>query len=631
MSGFVGILALDGGSVDPYLLQRLTDALTYFAPDGAAARTDGHIGLGFAESRLVRTPAGADAPPVDMPRSDSHGTWVVADAMLDERDRLARELGTAGIRVDAGAPVATLLLAAYRAWGVRCAEHLHGDFAFAIWDETRRRLLLVRDRFGTRPLYYAHAGGTLVFSNALDVLRVHPHVSSELDPAAIGDFLRMGSNTALETTVFAHIHCVPPAHVLVRDDAQTRVVRYWEIPTGAPLGYGRVEEYAEHFNAVFREAVADRVRGLDEVVLMMSGGRDSTAVAATLQPLAAASGLRVAAVTAVYDYALPDEERSYTACAATALGIPVEFVVQDEFGWFEGADRPDFWRPEPVEAPQQAADTDLEMRALAHGRVALTGDGGDAVLRERESHLAGLLLSGRWLRALRESFTYVRWHRRLPRPGLRRMRARRLGLASAHPPIPPWLRPALIDRTGLRDRWAEIERGEREFPTPAPLRPEAYNKLRSTFWTRCFESDHPSATGIPLTMRHPFFDERVIEFLLSLPSVQWANDKGILVAAMKGRLPDRVRLRQKTPLVGDSYETAFAAAGRIRPPREAFGEEALEYIDPDRLFEVTPEMDPTDVWDWTRAYSLALWLRRRDTGRVPRATAAGRTSQQVQL
>ena len=622
MSGFVGLLAGEGDAVDPLLLHRLTDSLSYFAPDGTAARTSGRIGLGFAESRLALPQSTRRPPPVSMPATDDRGTWVVADASFTERERLVRELGAVGVRLDTDATEAQLLLAAYRAWGTRCVEHLHGDFSFALWDEVRHRLVLGRDRFGVAPLYYANAGGVLVFSNSLDVVRAHPLVSSELDRAAIADFLRMGSNTDLATTVFTAVRCVPPAHVLVVTDTGTRLTRYWELPTGAALPYTHVEEYAEHFFAVLQDAVDDRLRGLDTAVLFMSGGRDSTAVAAAARSIVRSRSPELHAVTAVFDYAFPDQERDYAALAAGALAIPVEFVAQDEYRWFEEWERDDLWRPEPVEAPLLAAETDFSAFAATRARVALTGEGGDAVLRERESHLAHLLLSGQWIRAGAESLTYVRWHHRLPRPGFRRLRARQRGAPSVYPPTPPWLRHELIEGAGLHDRWALLEREESRVPDPGTLRPEAYTRLRSGFWPRGFEGEHPGATGIPLTARHPFFDERVVEFLLSLPPAQWANDKGILVAAMRGRLPDRVRLREKTPLAGDGYDTAFTAAGRVRPSRKDFCEEALEYIDPDLLFTVTAEMGASDAWDWTRAYSLSLWLSRRTTGRgLPRVDA----------
>lgn len=624
MSGFIGLLAPGGDAVDPLLLHRLTDALTYFAPDGTSARTSGRVGLGFAQLRLTAFRPDVGQPPVAMPATDDQGVWLVADAALDERVRLVRELGACGVRIDADDPDARLLLAAYRAWGTRMVEHLHGDFAFALWDGARARLLLARDRFGMRPLYYAWAGGTLVFGNALDVVRAHPLVPADLNAAAVGDFLRIGYNTDLTTTTFAAVQCVPPAHLLVVADGGARLQRYWELSPGPALDGTRLEELTERFAAAFHDAVADRLRGLDDAALFMSGGRDSTAVAAMAREAAGPSGNpRLHAVTAVFDYALPDEERRYAAAAGAALGIPVEFIAQDEYRWFEAWSRADLWRPEPAEAPLLAADADLMARAAAHARVALTGEGGDAALRERESHLAQLLLSGRWLRAAMESAAYARLHRRMPRPGFRRLRARRAGRAAPYPPVPPWLRQEFIERAGLRERWAALERADAHDAAAPVGRPEAYAKLRSAFWPRCFEADHPSSTGIPLIARHPFFDERVLEVVLSLPSRQWANDKGILVASMRGRLPDRVRLRTKTPLAGDGYDVAFAAAGRVIPSAADFCPDALAFIDPDALRVVTQEMDATDVWDWTRAYSLSLWLHRRSGGRGAKRASGG--------
>jgi hypothetical protein len=255
--------------------------------------------------------------------------------------------------------------------------------------------------------------------------------------------------------------------------------------------------------------------------------------------------------------------------------------------------------------------------------VALTGEGGDGALRERESHLARLLFSGRWVRALSESLAYVRLHRRIPRPGFRRLRVRRRGVPNADYAPAPWIRPEFIERAGLRDRWRALELADRLPDETEVRRPEAYAKLQSVFWQRCAESDHPSSTGIALELRHTYFDERVVNFLLSLPSEQWANDKGIVVAAMRGHLPNRVRLRRKTPLVGDSYDAAFQVGGSPRPNLEHFDELARTYIDPAALPAGGSDTDPDNPWDWTRAYSLALWLKRlgSDGGRSRTATA----------
>lgn len=614
MSGFVGIHSPAGAPVDPATLRRLTAALAYAGPDGCAAWVGDGIGLGYAHLRrtAVAEPNAATRPPMPTGMND---LCVVGDVDLDERERLSGELAAAGTSVATHASDAELILGAYRTWGTACVLHLHGDFAFALWNASRRTLLLARDRFGTRPLYYARAGDVYVFGNSLDVVRAHPGVTPDLDEGAVGDLLRMGYNTDPDTTVFAAVRCVPAAHTLVLAPEGPTGQRYWDLPTDGCIRHQRAEAYVDQFTALLQAAVADRMRGADDVTLLLSGGRDSTAVAALARAAADRAGSpHLHAVTAVFDYAIPDEERRYAALAAGALGIAAEFVPQDEFGWYESWDRDDLWRPQPPESPELAAEVHLHARAAAQARVALTGEGGDAALRESESRLARLLLSGHWWRAGAEAAQYVRVHHRLPRPGFRRLGQRRAGVMSPYSPVPAWLRPEFIARAGLRERWHALEADDARQWKRHPTRPEAFTKLRSSFWARCFEDEHATATGQHLITRHPFFDERVVEFLLALPTEQWLNDKGILVASMRHRLPAEVVYREKTPLVGDSSEVAFRRGGEW-PTRASFTEQALRFVDPDLLFESVAGMEAFEAWDWVRAYSFSRWLERLAVGR----------------
>lgn len=616
----MGVRSLDGTPVDAALLRRLTAALAYAAPDGCRAWLSPEVGLGFAHLRRTVRASSAPAP---MPAGDRLGLHLVADADLDDRDRLLAELAAAGQRPSGDADDAALILAAYRAWDARCAERLHGDFAFALWDAPRGRLVLARDRFGTRPLYVVRAGGLFGFSNSLDVVRSLPGVPVELDEGAVGDLLRIGYDTDPGGTVFSAVRAVPPAHTLTVTDRAADPVRYWDLPTDGRVRLPSIAAYAERFAELLGLAVADRVRGADAVALMLSGGRDSTAVAAVARGAADRhGGPALHAVTAAYDYAIPDEERTYAALAAAALRIPTDFLPQDEYGWYEGWDRPDVWRPEPPESPALAAETDLHARAASHARVALTGEGGDAALRETESRLARLMLGGHLWRAAAEAARYVRVHHRLPRPGIRRLRLRGRGLLSPYSAVPPWLRADFIERAGLRERWAALEAEDARQWARHPVRPEAFTKLRSVFWARCFEAEHPTATGHAIVFRHPFFDQRLVEFLLALPAEQWLNDKGIVVAAMRTRLPRAVVYRNKTPLAGDPYEVAFQRDGN-RPARADFAARALDFVDPDALFETAPGSHDYERWDWVRAYSFSRWLERLPSGRqLPRQVDA---------
>src|SRR5207245_9552075 len=120
--------------------------------------------------------------------------WIVADARVDAQAELIRELAARGEHVDKGVTDVELLLRAYGTWGEECVEHLLGDFAFAVWDGPRRRLFCARDHLGVKPLYYAHIGQSVVFSNTLDCVRLHPGVSTKLNDSALADFLLFGLN-----------------------------------------------------------------------------------------------------------------------------------------------------------------------------------------------------------------------------------------------------------------------------------------------------------------------------------------------------------------------------------------------------------------------------------------------------
>jgi asparagine synthase (glutamine-hydrolysing) len=162
VSGFAGFVHPGGGEVDPEALRRMADALAYRGPDGVAARVVGSAGLAHA---LLRTGPASSPQPATLDGE----TWVVADARLDARGELVRELRAAGRDVAGALPDAELLLHAWAAWGEALPERVLGDFSLALWDAPRRRLLLARDRFGVKLLYHARAGDALVFGNTLGV------------------------------------------------------------------------------------------------------------------------------------------------------------------------------------------------------------------------------------------------------------------------------------------------------------------------------------------------------------------------------------------------------------------------------------------------------------------------------
>jgi asparagine synthase (glutamine-hydrolysing) len=604
MSGIVGIVHPAGRPVAPALLRELTDALAYRGPDGREVWSDGPAGLGHA--LLCTDERSGDRQPCTL----DGRVWLTADARIDGRADLVRRLRDAGQSVGAEPTDAELILHAYQAWGENCVEHLLGDFAFALWDGPRRRLFCARDHFGVKPFYYAHSGDGLVCSNTLDCVRLHPAVRDTLDELAIGDFLLFGYNQEPASTFFADVRRLPPAHSLTWADGELRLRRYWNLPTEQRTSCKRPVDFVEGFREVFALAIRDRLR-TERAGVYMSGGLDSTALAAVARRLLGAGPgpLDLRAYTLVYDRLIPDEERHYSTLAAAALGLPIEHLPADDELPFADRRRPGWHTPEPTDEPLSASFFDQLDQVLPHGRVVLTGQGGDAVLHPSPLYLMGLLGKFRWGRWLAAVGGYLLRRGKPPPLGLRTLWARRRGRPRLAFPYPEWLNPTFAERLDLRQRW---ERLTREPDEPHPTHGAAAWRLLSPYWTNMFEGFDPGLTGRPVEFRHPFFDLRLIDFVFAVPPVPWCVDKELLRAAMRGILPEDVRRRRKTLLAGDPLDLILRRGPGPWLERDTALSHVADYVDGERVLaglESYPTARVRDSYTAVRSLCLNYWLR----------------------
>ncbi len=319
MSGIVGVLNLDGAPVDRAYLRRMTALLAFRGPDAQAVWVHGNVGFGHA---LLRTTD--ESINERQPLTLDDRTWIVADARVDDRKTLIEKLGDHGENVAAGAPDVELLLRSYRVWGEGCLDHVIGDFSFAIWDGSRKRLFCARDHLGVKPFYFAEVGQTLVFSNTPECIREYPAVSDELNDQAIADFLIHNFNQNPATTSFKDIQRLLPAHYAIWSaHVKSHSTRYWTLPVDEPVYFKRAEEYTDRFTELLDTAVADRLR-TNRVAILMSGGMDSSTLAATsCKLLRGKSGSgEVHAFTTVND-GLDQNEKHYAGLVAEHLGIPI--------------------------------------------------------------------------------------------------------------------------------------------------------------------------------------------------------------------------------------------------------------------------------------------------------------------
>jgi asparagine synthase (glutamine-hydrolysing) len=542
VSGIAGLVVPEGRTVDDRLLQRMAASMAHRGPDGLQTWRAGRVGFAHA---LLRT---SDVAPAPQPATLDNRVWITADARIDGSADLVDKLERAGRAAVADADDSQLILHAYHAWGEHCVDHLIGDFAFAIWDSRRQRLFCARDHFGVKPFFYAEVDGGVVFSNTLDCVRLHPAVGDTLNELSIADFLLFGFNHDTSATAFARVRRLPPAHTLVIGAGTPARRRYWALPVDGRIRYRRSADYVDRFSEILRDAVADRIRDTRPAV-WLSGGLDSTTIAATAQQLVAARAepFPLRAFTVGYESLFHDEEPRYAETAARAIGLSFRFLPADACQLFDGWDRSGIDAPEPIDDPFNTLRTRQLEEVAAGGRVALAGDGGDEIFwRPYLLDLIGTLS----LRDVAAGLTRcVLLHGRRPAVGLRAKVGEWRRRRSPHPELPAWLPPDFVARCDLRQRFARAE--DRSAIGSQTPRPEVHRRLSSPFLYSFLEGHDPGITRVPLDHRWPFLDVRLVSYLLAVPPVPWCVDKRLLRVAMRGVLPEVILRRSKSPLAGD--------------------------------------------------------------------------------
>jgi asparagine synthase (glutamine-hydrolysing) len=302
MCGITGIIDRSGAPVSRDLVRRMTEELVHRGPDSEGYHTDGAVGLGHRRLSVIDlSPAG------DQPMATPDGRYVLSyNGEIYNYIELKRELEAAG-RVFRSRTDSEVLLHALAEWGTNAILRLNGIFAFALYDRVAGEVLLARDRFGVKPLYWCERGRTFLFASEVKALLAHPDIAAALDPAGLVEYLTF-QNFLGERTLFTNVRLLPAGSFLrlrVAGDARPRIERYWDFRFADEIE-GRREELVEELDRLFQQAVRRQLMSDVPVGAYLSGGIDSgsiTAIAARLHPelrsftvgfdLSSASGLEL--------------------------------------------------------------------------------------------------------------------------------------------------------------------------------------------------------------------------------------------------------------------------------------------------------------------------------------------------
>lgn len=598
MSGIGGLIYLDGKPVHSKELKGLASQLERRGPEGTHTWIHGSVGL--VHTRLVTTP---EAQNERLPLTHrGSGCTITADLRIDNRRELieclrlndrGRELGDAEI-----------LLSAYLAWGENCIERIEGDFAFAIWDERKRRLFCARDRFGLKPFVYLHTPGKH-FALASDVNSVLglTLVPSQLNEARVADVVVEELEAIdLSSTFFVGIHRLPPAHALIVGKTSFKIFRYWQLEPSESPNLKSSEEYAEAFYEIFESATRCRLRSAGRCGAMLSGGLDSSSiVSAASRILREAGESPLATFSAVGPDARACRETQFIHAALTMAGLDPHFVNYSDLGSLlpelaQGAATLD----DPFDSPMGLARA-IYLSASRQGiKVVLDGVAGDIVLSEG-SFVAQLVKQGLWKRAWREVKAMNDfWNGGYPpvREMFRGFRAAYVptSVKNAFRPLVRRHRTArqlkeVLKRTGLSPDFAErVDLGGRLATFNAN---SAVAGARGPAEERCALIQHPNltvarerydriASSFAVEPRDPFLDRRLVAFCVSLPGEQLLADgwpKVILRRAMKGRLPHAVCWRHGKDSLGALFNESLSKEISSLPGERASTDQAMSLLE----------------------------------------------------
>jgi asparagine synthase (glutamine-hydrolysing) len=269
MCGICGV----AGHVDGNVLRAMTDSLTHRGPDDSGFHAAPGIALGVRRLSIIDVPGG------HQPIANEDGSvTVVFNGEIYNHQELRGRLEARGHRF-ATRTDTEVLVHLYEEYGDALVHLLQGMFAFALWDDKRRRLLLARDRLGIKPLYYTEANGAFLFASEVKALLEHPDVHAAPDLEALDLYLTFRYVPG-PATLFKGIKKLPPGHTLVVANGHHRIDRYWELVLGDYQPGARLDETVEEFAALLQETTRRHLISDVPVGVLLSGGIDSSVVAA---------------------------------------------------------------------------------------------------------------------------------------------------------------------------------------------------------------------------------------------------------------------------------------------------------------------------------------------------------------
>jgi len=373
MCGIAGVVQFRSDShVDPENVERMCRAIVHRGPDDDGIYVQGRVGLGMRRLSIVDLATG------HQPISNEDGTvWIVFNGEIYNHLAVREQLQARGHRYATNSDTETVVHA-YEEYGRDCVHHLRGMFAFAIWDTRQRRLFIARDRLGIKPLYYRITLENFLFGSEVKAILAYPGVHPAFHRAGLPEYLAFGYLSG-EETLYAGISKLMPGHTLeLEEDATLRIQSYWDLPQHEQ---DKVEDkpesyYIQSYRELLEEAVSSHLMSDVPLGVFLSGGIDSSVVAALMTKIRRAP---------VETFSVGYEEETYSELSyarqvARHLNSVHHEVRLGQQEFFDLLPKLIWHEDEPIVWPSSVALYCVARLARDRVKVVLTGEGSDETL-----------------------------------------------------------------------------------------------------------------------------------------------------------------------------------------------------------------------------------------------------------
>ena len=559
MCGICGIAVPRGSSrrADAELVERMSATIAHRGPDGFGHFVDDGVALGHRRLSIVDVAHG------QQPMTTDGGRYtIVYNGEVFNHPTLSAELIASGARYHTHCDTETVLKV-YEREGARAPESLRGMFAFAIWDRDQRELFVARDRFGVKPLYYAHTDdGALYFGSEIKAILASGAVRPALNENALPDYLANHAPSGAET-LFAGIRRLPPGHTLRWKDGKVRVDQYWDLSFDKSAEGARASDadLAAEYGERLREAVRLRLMADVPLGMFLSGGIDSAAIAGIMSTLV---GDRVKTFSVAFA-AREANELYYARLVADRFRTDHHEVVVSPEEFFAALPRLVWHEDEPIAHPSSVALNFVSRLAAEHVKVVLTGEGSDETLAGYDRYRKTI-----YNLALGRAYQRV--------PGARALGRGAVALLPRTSPVRHKLErtflclPAELDAL-YYDNFAVFSRARQRSLLAPDVRarlgdPDPYATMRAyqarrasaslldqllyvdtkTYLHELLMKQDQMSMAASIESRVPFLDHPLVEWVAALPErmkLRGLTTKWILRQAMRGVLPDEILSRKK--------------------------------------------------------------------------------------